>query len=107
VLFQRGLLKDGAQVVNELRKTPRRALNLEIAIAIECGGRKALAIPLNAYLVGAANYGGLALTRAAHLAQAFGQGPLTALMEAAVRYGGVDEIAGIGPQRLCAYFPCR
>jgi hypothetical protein len=100
VLFQRGLLKDAAQVVDELRKTPQRDLNLEIAIAIECGDWEALAVPLNEYLVGAANYGGLALIRAAHLAQASAQGPLIPLMEAAVKYGGDDPNVLVGAYSL-------
>jgi hypothetical protein len=100
VLFQRGLLKDSAQVVNELRKTLHCDLNLETAIAIECGDWEALAVPLNEYLVGAANYGGLALIRAAHLAQASAQGPLIPLMEAAVKYGGDDPNVLVGAYSL-------
>jgi hypothetical protein len=101
VLFQRGLIKDAARLADELKNRPEaRDLNLEIAIAIESGDWEGLAVPLNHYLDGADRHGGPALIRAAHLAQASGQGPLIPLMEAAVRYGADDPDVLVGAYSL-------
>jgi hypothetical protein len=88
-LFDAGNLKDAQQIADELAKTEsRRDLNLEVALAIEMGRWELLCIPLGAYLRDQDRYDGLALIRAANLAQSSGFGPYPELMQAAVRKGG-------------------
>jgi tetratricopeptide (TPR) repeat protein len=96
-LFQRGELREAKRIADELRQsTTQRDLELEIAIAIESGHWEGLAGPLGHYLDDASNRTGLALIRAAHLAQASGQGPFVALMNAAVKSAGDDAHVLIG-----------
>jgi Flp pilus assembly protein TadD len=85
-LFRTGRLKDAAATAEKLTRldSNKRDLQLEIAITIESGEWESLAKPLSAYLDNVSKYSGLALMRAAHLAQLSGQGPMMDLMKAAV-----------------------
>jgi hypothetical protein len=89
-LFQYGRFKDANDVAVSLRKRtpPVRDLHLEIAVAIESGEWESLAAPLCAYLEDVSKHSALELIRAAHVAQASGQGPMMDLLKAAV---GKDE----------------
>ncbi|WP_316169055.1 MULTISPECIES: hypothetical protein [unclassified Bradyrhizobium] len=100
-LFRLGRLRDAAEVANRLEKTDpaRRDLQLETAIALETGEWEKLALPLAAALEPARNLDGLALIRAAQLAQASDQGPLMDLIAAAIAKAGDDPNVLLG-----AYF---
>jgi hypothetical protein len=90
-LFNRGRMREARQIVERLRAdTSKRDLNLEIAIGIETGDWESLSQPLTAMLQAAGPGDGLTLIRAAHLAQASGQGPLQELLASAVAKGGND-----------------
>jgi hypothetical protein len=90
-LFHRGRIKEATAATAELaRGAAGRDLNLEVAIALETGDWEALAHPLAAFLEQASTLGGVALIRAAHLAQASGQGRMRDLIDAAVAKGGDD-----------------
>jgi hypothetical protein len=100
-LLNRGRMKDAMQRVDNLRaKSATRDLDLEIALAIETGDWEALAVPLAACLQSAANLPALTLMRAAHLAQASGQGPLMDLIAAAIGKGGNDPNVLLGAYTL-------
>jgi hypothetical protein len=85
-LFRAGHLKDAKKIAERLTKfTPSmRDLQLEIAIAIESGEWESLAKPLAAFLDDIPKHSGLTLIRAAHIAQASGQGPMMDLIRAAI-----------------------
>lgn len=97
-LFHRGQLKEAKTAADDLaRRFPDlRDLNLEIAIALETGEWETLANPLAAFLENADKHSGPALIRAAHLAQASGQGSLLDLIDAALRKGGIDPDVLLG-----------
>jgi hypothetical protein len=100
-LLYRGRVKDAARQTEKLRAKPAtRDLNLEIALAIETGDWEALAVPLNACLQAAQSLPALSLIRAAHLAQAAGQGPLMDLIAAAIAKGGDDPNVLLGGYTL-------
>jgi len=96
-LLSRGQLTEALVQANRLAETATtRDLDLEIAISIDSGDWEALAQPLRAYLQSAPNVPAIALVRAAHLAQAAGQGPLKELVEAAVARGSDDPNVLLG-----------
>ena len=97
-LFRLGRLREAKQMTDEIeRKVPaRRDLQLEYAIALESGEWEALAGPLAAALEPSRNLDGLTLIRAAHLAQASGQGPLMDLVAAALAKGEDDANVLLG-----------
>lgn len=101
LLFRLGRLKDAKQLAETLRQTdPKRDLDLEIAIAVESGEWETLGATLTAYLHTARDQTGLALIRAAHLAQASGQGPAMALLDAAVAKSPDDPNVLLGAYTL-------
>lgn len=89
-LFRLGRLKDAKEIAEHVRqKFPNnRDLQLEIAIALDTGEWETISGPLVAVLEQASKLDGLTLIRAAHLAQASGQGPMMDLAMSAV---GKDE----------------
>lgn len=91
-LLYMGHLSEAGQIANAIRqRSPvQRDLNLEVALAIETGEWEQLAPPLAAFLERADQLDGPTLMRAAHLAQASGQGPLLDLVRAAIKKGGDD-----------------
>jgi hypothetical protein len=95
-LFQRGELPEAGQIAEKLKVTIQRDLELETAVAIETGHWERLALPLGRYLEDASNHTGIALIRAAHLAQASGQGSFVELMDAAVKRANDDPHVLIG-----------
>jgi hypothetical protein len=100
-LFQRGRMKEAADAARELSRTGLgRDLNLEVAIALETGDWETLAHLLAAFLENAAKLDAAALIRAAHLAQALGQGRMLDLIDAAVAKGGDDPNVLIGAYTL-------
>lgn len=102
VLFRLGRLKQAKQFAEHLRGSgPEvRDLDLEIAIAVESGEWENLGATLTAYLDVAVDPSGRALIRAAHLAQASGQGPTMALMEAALQKSPDDPNVLLGAYML-------
>jgi hypothetical protein len=107
-LFHRGQLKEAKAAAEDLaRRFPDlRDLNLEIAIALETGEWEMLASPLAAFLESAEKHSGPALIRAAHLAQASGQGSLLDLIDAALRKGGDDPDVLLGAYTLVMEVGC-
>jgi hypothetical protein len=101
-LLYLGRLNEAAQIANAIRqKSPgQRDLNLEVALAIETGEWEQLAQPLAALLERADQLDGPTLMRAAHLAQASGQGPLLDLVRAAIKKGGEDPGVLLGAYTL-------
>jgi hypothetical protein len=100
-LFNRGRMKEARQLLERYQAdTTRRDLNLEIAVAIETGDWESLSQPLTAVLQAADGLDGLALIRAAHLAQASGHGPLQGLLAAAIAKGGDDPNVLLGAYTL-------
>jgi hypothetical protein len=101
-LFRVGRQKEAKDLADELaRKHPaHRDLNLEIAIALETGEWESLAQPLGAFLDGADQHEGVALIRAANLAQASGQGPLMDLIAAAMKRNDTDPNVLLGGYTL-------
>ena len=91
-LLYLGRLNETAQIANAIRQQSpaQRDLNLEVALAIETGEWELLAQPLAAFLERADQLDGPTLIRAAHLAQASGQGSLLDLVQAAIKKGGED-----------------
>ena len=90
-LFHRGRMKEAIAAAAELGRTASgRDLNLEVAIALEIGDWETLGRPLAAFAEEAPKFTAAALIRAAHLAQASGQGRLRDLIDAAVAKGGDD-----------------
>jgi hypothetical protein len=101
MLFHRGRYQDARPVIDKLRQTPQsRDLDLEIAIAIETGEWEMLTEPLTASLQLADQLSALTLIRAAHLAQASGQGPVMDLTAAALRRGSDDPHVLLGAYML-------
>jgi hypothetical protein len=90
-LLRLGRLAESKCLCEQLktRSSPVRDLNLEIALAIETGHWDQLPELMSACLA-EAEADGPALIRAAHLAQAAGQGPMTDLMEAALAKSSND-----------------
>lgn len=88
-------MSEAAQIADAIRQQSpaQRDLNLEVALAIETGEWEQLAQPLAAFLERADQLDGPTLIRAAHLAQASGQGPLLDLVRAAIKKG--DEDPGV------------
>jgi tetratricopeptide (TPR) repeat protein len=101
-LFRLGRLREAKEIVEQIeRKFPNaRDLQLESAIALDTGEWETLAGPLTAALDPARNLDGPALIRAAHLAQASGQGPLMDLIGAALAKDGDDPIVLVGGYNL-------
>jgi hypothetical protein len=97
-LFRLGRLREAKHIADEIeRKHPaRRDLELEYAIALETGEWETLAAPLTVALEPARNLDGITLIRAAHLAQASGQGPLMDLIGAALVRGENDANVLLG-----------
>ncbi|WIG52198.1 MAG: hypothetical protein OJF48_003116 [Afipia sp.] len=91
-LVRLGRLREAKAIVDRIeQKHPsERDLQLEVIIAIETGEWESLAGPLSAVLEPARNSSALTLIRAAHLAQASGQGHLMDLINAAVAKGPDD-----------------
>jgi hypothetical protein len=85
-LFKQGRLREAKMRAEFLAQNfaSHRDLQLEIAIAVESGEWETLAKPLAAFLDDVSKHSGLALIRAAHIAQQSGQGPMMDLMNAAV-----------------------
>jgi pimeloyl-ACP methyl ester carboxylesterase len=100
-LFRLGRLREAKEIAEQIERNypARRDLQFESAIALETGEWETLAGPLLAVLEPARNLDGLALIRAAHLAQASGQGPLLDLISAALAKGEDDPNVLLG-----AYF---
>jgi hypothetical protein len=101
-LLYLGHLSEAAQIANAVRQQSpaQRDLNLEVALAIETGEWEQLAQPLAAFLERADQLDGPTLMRAAHLAQASGQGPLLDLVRAAIKKGGDDPGVLMGAYTL-------
>ncbi|MGY4426343.1 hypothetical protein ACVWY2_008792 [Bradyrhizobium sp. JR6.1] len=101
-LFRLGRLGEAKDVAGKVvRDHPAdRDLQLEVALAIETGEWELLAAPLAASLEPARNLDGLSLIRAAHLAQASGQGSLMDLVNAAIAKGGDDPHVLLGAYHL-------
>jgi hypothetical protein len=100
-LFQRGRYREAKSVADEIGKDPTaRDLNLEVALALETGEWESLAEPLGAFLARASEIDAAALIRAAHLAQASGQGRLADLIHAAAAKAGDDPNVLIGAYGL-------
>ncbi|KRP89212.1 hypothetical protein AOQ73_26690 [Bradyrhizobium pachyrhizi] len=101
-LFRLGRLGEAKEVAEKVvRDHPAdRDLHLEIAVAIETGEWETLAAPLAASLEPARNLDGLSLIRAAHLAQASGQGSIMDLANAAIAKGGDDPHVLLGAYHL-------
>jgi hypothetical protein len=100
-LFQGGRIKEAAAAAAELGRTAAgRDLNLEVAIALETGDWEGLAYPLAAFADEAPKLDPVVLIRAAHLAQASGQGRLRDLIDTAVAKGGDDPNVLIGGYTL-------
>ncbi len=85
-----------ARSLIEKNHASRRDLWLEIAIGLETGEWEKLAGPLSAALEPSRNLDGLALVRAAHLAQASEQGPLLDLISAAIEKSPNDPNVLLG-----------
>ncbi len=102
LLFKLGRLKEAKRFAETLRQAGRklRDLDLEVAIAVESGEWETLGATLTAYLDTALDQSGLALIRAALLAQASGQGPAMALMDAAVGRSPNDANVLLGAYTL-------
>jgi hypothetical protein len=94
-LFRKGRLKD-AKAAAEALGPAERDLQLEVAIAIESGEWESLAKPLAAYLDDASKHSGLALIRAAHIAQQSGHGPFMDLVKAAIAKAGDNPHVWLG-----------
>jgi hypothetical protein len=101
-LFRLGRLREAKEIAEQIeRKFPdSRDLQLETAIALDTGEWETLARPLAAALEPARNLDGPALMRAAHLAQASGQGPLMDLINAALAKGADDPAVLLGGYQL-------
>jgi hypothetical protein len=100
-LFLRGRMREAAAAAVEIGTAPlERHLNLEVAIALETGAWETLANPLAVFTESAPKFSGATLIRAAHLAQASGQGRLRYLIDAAVAKGGDDPNVLIGAYTL-------
>ena len=100
-LLRLGRLTESKQLVGQLqaRTPPARDLNLEIALAIQTGNWDQLPELLSACLA-QPSADGPALMRAASLAQAAGQGPMTDLMEAALTKSPDDANILLGAYTL-------
>jgi hypothetical protein len=100
-LLQLGRLAESKRLSEQLqtRSPPVRDLNLEISLAIETGHWDQLPELLSACLA-EPEADGPALMRAAHLAQAAGQGPMTDLMEAALAKSPDDPNVLLGAYTL-------
>jgi hypothetical protein len=85
-----------ADLLRTLDSGKHRDLQLEIILAIETGAWETLAVPLNDLLERASGQSGLTLIRAAHLAQASGQGPLGDLIHAAISRAPDDPQVLVG-----------
>jgi len=101
-LFRLGRQREAKLIADELAqdRTAHRDCNLEIAIALETGEWESLAQPLAALLETADRQEGVILIRAAHLAQASGQGPMMDLVAAAMRHGDSDPNVLLGGYML-------
>jgi tetratricopeptide (TPR) repeat protein len=101
-LFRLGRLGDAKEIAEQIeRRYPAdRDLQFESAIALETGEWETLARPLTAALEPARNLDGLALIRAAHLAQASEQGPLMDLISAALAKSENDPNVLLGAYSL-------
>lgn len=97
-LFRLGRLREAKEIAEEVeRKHPTyRDLQFEAAVALDTGDWETLAGPLKAALEPERNIDALALIRAAHLAQASGQGPLMDLIDAAIAKGSDDPNVLLG-----------
>jgi hypothetical protein len=102
-LFRLGRQREAKLLADELARDhpANRDFNLEIAIALETGEWESLAQPLAALLDTADRQEGVSLIRAAHLAQASGQGPTMDLIAAAMRRGNSDPNVLLGGYMLC------
>lgn len=87
MLFKQGRFADAKRVLAALSSqgVEFRALDLEIAIAIESGAWENISAIVSVYLDPARNDDGLDLIRAANIAQAAGSGPVLELIDAAVK----------------------
>jgi hypothetical protein len=101
-LFRLGRQSEAKEAADTLvkKKSDDRDLTLEIAIAIETGEWETLAEPIAAYLEQADVYRGIDLIRAAHLAQAWGHGPILDLIDAAVKKDDQDANVLLGAYTL-------
>jgi hypothetical protein len=101
-LFWSGRLKEARRTADTLKlQTPSmRDLQLELAIAIESGEWESLAGPLAAFLDEPSRNSGVDLVRAAHLAQASGQGPMLDLLKAAIAKDDQDPNLWLGAYAL-------
>jgi tetratricopeptide (TPR) repeat protein len=101
-LLRLGRLQEAKQVADEIQVNhpARRDLHLEYAIALETGEWEAVAGPLAAALEPDRDLDGLALIRAAHLAQASGQGKLMDLIAAALKKSPDDPTVLMGAYLL-------
>lgn len=102
LLFQLGRFTEAKRLTDEFHRIgpEQRDLDLEVAIAIESGDWPSLGAILPAYMESPADRGGHSLIRAAHIAQAAGQGPMMALAEAAVAASPDDPNVLIGAYTL-------
>jgi hypothetical protein len=101
-LFRLGRFRETKVVVDDIesRFPAERDLSLEFALAIDSGEWEELAAPLSEALDPDRQLDGIALIRAAHLAQASGQGPMMDLLNAAVARGGDDPHVLLGAYQL-------
>lgn len=101
-LFRLGRLREAKHMADKIERNhpAHRDLQLEYDIALESGEWETLAGPLAAALDPARNLDGLTLIRAAHLAQASGQGPLMDLVAAALAKGEDDANVLLGGYSL-------
>ncbi|MGF6232365.1 tetratricopeptide (TPR) repeat protein [Inquilinus ginsengisoli] len=101
-LFRLGRLDEAGRQTEYLRAhaPSNRALQLEIAIAIETGEWELLAQPLAAHLEMADRLKGTTLIRAAQTAQASGHGPMMDLLKAAIQKSGSDPEVLLGAYLL-------
>jgi pimeloyl-ACP methyl ester carboxylesterase/tetratricopeptide (TPR) repeat protein len=101
-LFRLGRLREAKEIAEQIeRKHPAyRDLQFETALALETGDWEILAGSLKIALEPERNIDALTLIRAAHLAQASGQGPLMDLINAAVTKGGDDPNVLLGAYSL-------
>ena len=100
--FRLGRLREAKHMADKIERNhpAHRDLQLEYTIALESGEWETLAGPLAAALDPARNLDGLTLIRAAHLAQASGQGPLMDLVAAALAKGEYDANVLLGGYSL-------
>lgn len=101
-LFRLGRFREAKAIIGDIesRFPAERDLSLEFALAIDSGEWEELAAPLGEALNPDRQLDGIALIRAASLAQASGQGPMMDLLNAAVARGGDNPHVLLGAYQL-------